>query len=335
MSKTHQAEVAAMEGFNKEFTAGNKKLAMKDAADGSSENWKVLVSHLKTAPGFNTRVMTPKRKEHIEYLAGQIETHGFHEHEPLGGYVAIEDGQQVVYVTHGHNRLAAVHLLIAKGVDIKKVPFIAVPKTTTMADLTAQIVTGNSGMPLTTYEKGLVCKRLLGYGWETAEICQKLGMKSKQYVDNLLMLVGAPLPVREMVINEETSAENAIEAMRRYADGAFEQLQAGLTKAKASGKTRVTDKHMAGSGFKRAVKKAGPALLDTLRSVSSDPGFAQINPDLRAKLVAMLEDFAKLEASDGQGTGEDAGSGAATGGEEESKATTAGKLAREPAEAMA
>jgi len=332
----HQAELAEIEGFATEFTAGTKKVAMNEAARGSSENWKVLVEFLKTAPGFNTRVMTPRLQAHIQWLADQIEEHGFHEHEPLGGYVAIEDGKQVIYVTHGHNRLAAVRLLIAKGVKILKVPFIAIDRHTNMADLTAQIVTGNSGMPLTTYEKGLACKRLIGYGWDTAEICRKLGMKSKQYVDNLLMLVGAPSKVREMVINEETSAENAIEALRKFADHAYEELQAGLGKAKAAGQTRVTSKHMAGSGFKRAVKKAAPALLDTLRSVRSDPGFAQINVDLRDKLVAMLEDFAKLEADDAApAAGDDANSAEASGGEAAATGSAGVAETREPAEATA
>ncbi len=345
MTNTHQAEVAAIESFSTEFTAGNKKLAMKDAAGGSSENWKVFVKSLRTAPGFNARLMTPKRTAHIRWLADQIKEHGFHEHEPLGGYVAVEDGKQVVYVTSGHNRHAAVELLISEGEEILKVPFIAVPKETTMADLTAQIVTGNSGMPLTTYEKGLVCKRLRGYGWETDEICRKLGMKSRQYVDNLLMLVGAPAAIREMVINEETSAENAIDALHKHGDRAYEELQSGMAKAKAAGKTRVTGKHMSGFGFAKAVKKAAPAMLATLRDVRKDPGFEQINEQLRTNLLAMLAELEQVETSDAaaKAAADGSNSAEATGGATDNKAGKAAKAKgakaaaakEEPAEATA
>ncbi|HJV94658.1 MAG TPA: hypothetical protein VJ608_01425 [Albitalea sp.] len=325
-------EVAKIEGFRKEFTRGNMKAAMKVAADGSSENWKVRIDQLKTAPGFNTRIMTPKLEAHIRSIADSIRANGFYSHMPLTGYTAVEGDKIVVYITGGHNRLAGARLAAREGAEIDKLPVVIVDKGTTMEDLTVQLVTTNTGSPLTTFEKGLVCKRLVNYGWDVDKICERLGLASKQYVESLLDLVGAPMPVREMVIKEEASAEVAIEALRKYGDRAYDELQAALGKARASGKTKVTRQHMAGAIYKKAVKKAAPVILDTLRSVTSDPGYAHISAGLREKLDKVLADLAAVEEQDKTAAAAAAGANGADGQVDDNDDKAA---SREPAEAAA
>ena len=69
-------------------------------------------------------------------------------------------------------------------------------------------------------------------------ICKRLDI-SPSYHDALLLLVGAERRVREMVINEEVVAADAIEVLRKHGAKAFEVLQAALAKAQAVGKARV------------------------------------------------------------------------------------------------
>lgn len=295
---TVAGELKRIDAFKTQFTRGKVKEAMEPIKLGSSEVWKVRPDALRTAPGFNTRIMTEELKAHIRWIADRIHDMGFDPAEPLAGYVAFEGGEQVVYVTGGHCRHAATTLAISEGKEIESVPIIIAPKGTTMEDLTVQLVTQNSGKPLTTFEKGLVCKRLMGFGWDVDKVCSKLGLASKQYVEGLLELVGSPLPIREMVIAGEASADVAIAALRKYGDRAYEELQVALGNAKASGKTKATGKFMPGAIYTKAVKKAAPEMLTTLRGVTQDPGYAHLSAELREKLDKVLQQLAEVEKQD-------------------------------------
>ena len=191
---------------------GNVKLAMKDNGATSSDLWMVPVANLKMIEGFNVRQNTAEYRAHLTSITDMILENGFRKDKPLTGYVANEGGVQSVYITDGHTRLAGAIAAIARGASIEELPVVLVPKGTNKEDLTVGLVVSNTGKPLSPFEVGLVCKRLVDYGWEEKTIAKRLGFSGK-YVNDLLSLLSAPKAVRDLVIAGRVSATLAIEEL--------------------------------------------------------------------------------------------------------------------------
>lgn len=279
-----------MEDFDSNLTAGNVKAAMKEAGAVSADLWQVAPDRLRVLEGFNARVKNEAYTGRVRWIADSIKANGYYKDKPLSGFVAREDGVDVIYVTGGHRRHEAVHLAISEGVDVPHVPVVIKPKGTGMEDLTVDLIVGNEGEPLTTYEQAVVCKRLAGFGWDSKEIARRVGYSTAQYVDGLLALAGAPLPIRKMVIESVISATTAIEAIKKHGDNATDVLLAAVVKA---GGGRVTAKAMPGAEFKKAVKKQAEPMYTMLTKVQEDPGYDSLSDDLRCMLAALLERIKK------------------------------------------
>ena len=236
--------------MNLELTAGNVKQATVGIS--SRDLWQVPLAQIHVLEGFNIRVKSDEHESHVASLADSILSNGFYQSKPLAGYVALEDGKQRIYLTDGHCRLEAAMQAISRGAQIDTLPVVMSPKGATMEDLTVGLVANNSGNPLTQYEIGLVCKRLVGFGMEERSVAQRLCM-NVQRVSDLLMLVGAPAAVRKLVSDGTVAASQAIETIKREGDGAVEKLTAGAEKAKAAGKKKATRKHIDSRPSYRAV----------------------------------------------------------------------------------
>jgi len=156
-----------MENFNRELTPGNTKAAMKDVGAASSDLWKVEPAKLRTLKGFNARIINDTYTSRVRWIADSIKANGFYPDKPLTGFVALEDGKEVIYVTGGHRRFEAVFLAIEEGADVPTVPVVIKPRGTSMEDLTVDLVVGNEGEPLTTYEQAAMVKS--GTGRVTAK----------------------------------------------------------------------------------------------------------------------------------------------------------------------
>jgi ParB family chromosome partitioning protein len=279
-----------MEDFTRELTPGNTKAAMKAVGAASSDLWKVDPGQLRTLDGFNARIKNDAYAARVRWIADSIKANGFYPDKPLTGFVALEDGEEVIYVTGGHRRHEGVLLAIEEGADVPTVPVVIKPRGTSMEDLTVDLVVGNEGEPLTTYEQAVVCKRLAGFGWEYKEIARRLGYSTAQYVDGLLSLASAPLAVRRMVMESVISATVAIEAIKKHGDKAADVLLAAMVK---SGTGRVTAKHMPDADFKKAVKKHAEPMYTALTKVQADPGFAKLSKEVRELLAELLQGLKK------------------------------------------
>jgi len=231
--------------FDLELVRGNVKKAMADAGAKSGDFWSVPPSMLRVIDGFNGRIRTPAYLEHLARIKDSIRENGYYQDKPLAGFVAKEDGEDVIYVTEGHTRFEAVRELIEEGHEIERVPVVVKPNGTTMEDLTFALVTSNEGRPFTTFETALMVKRLVGMGVDEATIAKRLGFKAgKAYVDDLLSLAGAPKAIRDMVIAEKISATLAIQELKRHGAKAVDRLKAAVAKAEASGKKKASAKHL-------------------------------------------------------------------------------------------
>ena len=279
-----------MEDFDSNLTAGNVKAAMKEAGAVSADLWQVAPDRLRVLEGFNARVKNEAYTGRVRWIADSIKANGYYKDKPLSGFVAREDGVDVIYVTGGHRRHEAVHMAISEGVEVPNVPVVIKPKGTGMEDLTVDLIVGNEGEPLTTYGQAVVCKRLAGFGWDSKEIARRVGYSTAQYVDGLLALADAPLPIRKMVIESVISATMAIEAIKKHGDEATDVLLAAVVKA---GGGRVTAKAMPGAEFKKAVKKQAEPMYTMLTKVQEDPGYDSLSDDLRRMLAALPERIKK------------------------------------------
>lgn len=244
-----------MKAFALDLTAGKVKDAMARADASKRDLWSVPIAKLHVVEGFNVRTKTPEFKEHIETLTSLIKENGFDQSKPLSGYAAKMGGKDVVCITDGHCRFEAVQAAIKDGAAIETIPVVMSPKGTTMEDLTVGLVTRNAGRPLTQYEIGTVCKRLVGYGWDEKTIGQRLGIASKR-VGDLLELIGAPKAIRDLVEDGTVSASQAIETLKKHGNDAVEKLTAGVQTARAKGKRKATKKHIDQKPSPRSVVRA-------------------------------------------------------------------------------
>lgn len=282
--------------FSMTLVAGSVKGAMKTADAKSRDLWFVPIDMIRRIPEFNVRVRDEKYLTHLRTITDSIKNEGFYPSHPLEGYVANEDGENVIYLTGGYTRHEATGIANAEGAEIHLLPIVVAPPGTSREDLVVALVKGNEGKPLTPYEVAIVCKRLTNYGWEGSMIASRLGI-AESYVDGLLLLVGAPLEIRSMVQSGELAATLAIQELRAKGSKAVEHLTNGLNRAKAAGASRVTAKHLPGAAFKKAFKTAAPKMYEVVKDLRVDPGYAGISDDLRAKLDELFEQLVAAENS--------------------------------------
>lgn len=245
-----------------EFSQGSVKKAMQGMT--SADLWKMPPDRLRVADGFNVRDKDSAYNERVRSIANSIIENGYMADKPIAGYVAEEDGEHIIYITDGHTRYDAIQLAISEGHEIVEVPVVTKPRGTSMEDLTVALVTSNSGERLKPLELARVCQRLLGYGMDENTIAKRIGI-TREYLNQLLDLLAAPKALRDMVSKGTVSATLAIETVKKHGGkGAAKVLKEGVKEAKASGKERVTAKHV-----KKAVEKAAPTATPAVHPLVS------------------------------------------------------------------
>lgn len=290
--------VSSLGKFDKVLVPGVLKQGMHDAGGRSADLWKVPVGNLKVMPGFNVRIRDAEHAAYIRELAESIKANGFLPHSVLAGYVANEGGSNVVYVTDGHCRLEAVELANAEGSQIEDLPIVISAKGTSKEDLTACLITKNSGKKLTTFERAIVVKRLTDYGWDRAKIAARTRVSTQEADNLLLLLLSAPSEVREMVASGEVAAGVAVAEMRRKGDGAVASLNQMKQVAKAKGHGQVTARHQEGAGVRKVIRKEGENMLNAIRQLREEPAFSMVSSELKELVEQVLARFEKQDKKD-------------------------------------
>lgn len=284
--------------FAHELTAAPVDPTMKAAEATSAKLYRVPVSKIKVIPGFNVRVQSPDYIAHRDAIRASIAANGYDATKPLAGYVAKEDGENVIYVTDGHTRLAAVQDFnadpdTAEKDEIAALPVMVHPKEVSLTDLTVALHTANSGRPLTPFELGVVVKRLLAEeDAKKSEIAARLGVTSR-YLDDVLLLANADSKVKQHVASGAVSSTMAIQLIRKDADSAAEKIEAAV-------------KATAGTGKKATKKHAGPRMQKIKVAVpfTEDQDMKEIVKAAAAAIREAVpavegEEDAKLAAVDG------------------------------------
>lgn len=194
---------------------------------------KVRLDDIHEEPGFNLREEGEELQASIESLADYI----------MGGgiYPALEVRPRAeggVFLVDGHRRRRALVLARERGAPIEWVNVVAF--TGNDADRVARIITSAEGRELKPLEIARGYKRLAAFGLSTDEIAKRVN-KTRQHVDQLMILANANTDVQQMVAAGGVSAAVAVKVARKHGEGAGKVLQQELSKAKAAGKAKVTE----------------------------------------------------------------------------------------------
>lgn len=281
------------------LVGGSIKGAMKAANASSRDLWIVQRNAIRVIENFNVRVHNQALTDHIRGLANSMKLEGFKPEHPLAGFVSNEGGELVIYLTDGHNRLEAFDIAVSEGAEMTELPMVVSSKSRSMEDITVGLVTSNSGKPLDTLEKAFVCKRLTQFNWDSKRIAERLGISTSTYVDDLLLLAGAPSDVVMMVVNAQVAAATAIDMLKKHGNKAPQMLEEGLERAKTQGKDKVTKRFTTDPGLK-FVTRSAPTLYTTVKEICADPAFQQLNTDLREKVQTLMDEIAQLQAKASQ-----------------------------------
>lgn len=282
--------------FAHELTSAPVDPTMKAAEATTTKLYRVPVDKIKPIPGFNVRVESPDYIAHRDMIRASIAANGYDQTKPLAGYVAKEGDENVIYVTDGHTRLAAVQDFnadpdTAEKDEIAALPVMVHPKEVSLTDLTVALHTANSGRPLTPFELGVVVKRLLAEeGAKKADIATRLGVTTR-YLDDVLLLANADAKVKQHVASGSVSSTMAIQLLRKDADSAAEKIEAAVKKTAGTGK-KATAKHTGpkmqkvkvsvsveeGGDMKEIVKAAAAAIREAIpATVDGDDKFSSVD----------------------------------------------------------
>lgn len=192
---------------------------------------------IRQVEGFNLRDQTaPDYEADLADLEAHLSRGG---KVPAIEVVLSADGKGVD-VVDGHRRTTAYLRLIAKGQPIEWIRID--PFDGNEIERTARIMTSREGRDLLPLEVAAGYQRLKSFGLSPDDIARRV-IKTRQHVDQMLILNAAPVAIHNMVKDGAVSASLAVETIRQHGDAkAAEKLAAAQVDANAQGKAKVTAK---------------------------------------------------------------------------------------------
>ncbi|KVN35611.1 pyridoxal phosphate biosynthetic protein PdxJ [Burkholderia pyrrocinia] len=280
---------------------GNIKAAAAAAGATSADLWMVPYEQLHYDPADNVRPVDP---EWVTHLTALIFENGYDKGSPLHCYARKLDGKDLLYVYKGQHRYLAAGNAIKAGKKLDKIPVVVRDaKTVTRVDMVIDGYLSNDSKRSSPLELAAVVAELRDiHGMTIAAICKRMNV-TDQTIRDVGLLERAPVELHQMVRDGAVAGTLAIEQIREHgADKALDRLQKGAAKAAASGKARVTKKHLdaapaPSTDSDTPVEAQAPAqmssrptaptkiseprakqLLQALQAVLHDEGFGKLAP---------------------------------------------------------
>ncbi|MCW0459011.1 hypothetical protein NB717_000079 [Xanthomonas sacchari] len=239
------------------MSAPSFKQMVKDGTARRADALKFRIEDIHEEPGFNLRDEQAvdadgvSFEESIEQLTAYILAGGIL--PPLEVRPRAEGG---VYVVDGYRRRrsyirAGNAIRDANGeLRIGVVPFVG-----NDAQRTVRIITSQQNRKLGPLELARGYARLIAFNWTPDQIAAEVG-KTRQHVDQLLILARANSDVQALVREGAVAATAAIETVRHHGEDAGGMLAAAVAKAKAAGKHRATTGTIRGKSLPRKIVTA-------------------------------------------------------------------------------
>lgn len=194
--------------------------------------YRVRLQDIQIEPGFNLRFVDSDLQDHIESIYQSI----------LNGIsippieVRITEESTIV-VVDGHCRFYGYQKAKESGMDVEWID--ALPFKGDDAERLSRMITSGQGKPLSILEMAIGYERLIDLGWDAQKIADKHG-KTKQHVEQMLLLARSSIEIRQMIQDGKVAASIAISAIKKYGEHAYKVLSAQLEGAQIIGKKKVT-----------------------------------------------------------------------------------------------
>ena len=198
--------------------------------------WKVDPRLLVVDEGYNVRTDMGD----IEELCDSIIENGIQ--TPLKCYK--ERGVERYHIISGHRRYNAIMLAISKGFPFARVPMISIdPKSE--QEKTFDLLSDNSGKPLTMSESSEVIKRLINFNFTIAEISKKTGMNRNKINQLIEISKLNPETIRE-IDKGNVAATSVLDVVKEKGIDAGQELvkKSVGAKNKTSKNKRVSKKEI-------------------------------------------------------------------------------------------
>lgn len=244
---------------------------------------KARLSDLHVEPGFNWRDEGEDFEKSIAELAefmingGQVPDLEVRP-RPEGG----------VFIVDGHRRRRSILKALELGAELPQfrdksgeiwVPIKAFEGDN--ADRYARVATSADGRQLTQLERAIGYHRMqIECGLGPIEIAKKVN-KTRQHVDQLLILAQAPEAIKNMVRENRMSATEAMKLVRTHGSEAEEVAAGAVAAAESSGKAKATAKTMKPWAPSPALSKS---VIDSL-----DVVFMKMPPTMQVQLVQLTQ----------------------------------------------
>ena len=109
----------------------------------------------------------------------------------------------------------------------------------------------------------------IGYGRDRVQVAKILSV-TPDYIDDLLLIAGAPAQIRERV-QAKLAVTLAVATMKKRADKAKDVLSAALENAGQGGKGRASAKHLPGHDRSKDIKKQRHRSLQRSTNCAATP----------------------------------------------------------------
>lgn len=237
----------------------------------------------------NTRDIDSQRdRDDIEKIALSILHRGF---DPDQAILVRKSGDRWM-VTDGHKRRRAYLRALELGALLQGIPTRSEPKGFD-EEKRALYRLRRQGRELSPLEAVIDIQRLLGWGWSTKKIAERLGEKP-DWVDRCLELAGAPREVREAVREEKISPTLAVNTLRQHGQKEGAKLVAAAIE---EGGGRARPRHVREVVEREEKPRTEPPSLCSLATKAiltwdawiADIEISDVDPALRAAMEAMRE----------------------------------------------
>lgn len=218
---------------NDKLITSFKALASADVGVKKTDLFRIPPLLIQEEEGFNARDYSdPEVIAQIESFASAYENGAFV--PPL--IVRMDPTTGIVYAVEGHLRRRGALLALERGVELTHLDVVVFRGND--VDRMALMLTSAQGLPLKPLMIANRYLKMTRLGLDAPEIAKRVS-RSQNYVEGMLLLATANSDVHKLVTEGSVKATTAIEAVRKYGEGAGKILAEKLDEVQKTGKTTV------------------------------------------------------------------------------------------------